>query len=59
METVPPGVGPAAPKGHELMLGEEPQTLVGCPREALEGETPDIHAHLFSGPGAQEESWAS
>lgn len=59
LETVPPGVSPAAPKGHELMLWEEPQALVGCPREAQEGETPDIHAHLFSGPGAQEETWAS
>lgn len=59
LETVPPGISLAAPKGQELMLWEEPPAWVGCPWEAQEGETPDVHAHLFSGPGAQEESWAS
>ena len=31
METVPPGVGPAAPKGHELMLGRSPRPWLGAP----------------------------
>lgn len=31
VDTVPPGVSPAAPEGHEWMLQEEPPASVGCP----------------------------